>query len=143
MTTTVVPTPAERVSLKRLLWAGPLAIVAAVIANWLVRTLALAVLDIPAEFQQLQTPAFLPFTVIGLLGAIITFAIIGRVSRRPVRTFQIVAAVVLVLSFLPDIGLLATGAPGATLPGILVLMLMHVVAAGIVVWVLGRFAVER
>jgi hypothetical protein len=143
MTTTVVPTPSERVSLKRLLWAGPLAIVLALIANGIVRAIALALLDIPADFQPLQTPAFIFLTVVLLLGAILTFAVIGRLSRRPVRTFQIVALIVLVLSFIPDIGLLASGAPGATLPGILVLMLMHVIAAGIVVWVLGRFAVER
>ena len=143
MTTTVVPTPTERVSLKRLLWAGPLAIVLALIANGIVRAIALAVLDIPADFMQLQSPAFIFLTVVLLLGAIVTFAIIGRLSRRPVRTFQIVAAIVLVLSFLPDIGLLVSGAPGATLPGVLVLLLMHVIAAGIVVWVLGRFAVEK
>ncbi len=143
MTTTVVPTPSERVSLKRLLWAGPLAIVLALIANGLVRAIALAVLDIPADFVPLQTPAFIGLTVVLLLGAIVTFAVIGRLSRRPVRTFQIVAAIVLVLSFLPDIGLLVSGAPGATLPGVLTLMLMHVIAAGVVVWVLGRFAVEQ
>lgn len=138
----VAPGPPDRVSLKRLLWAGPLAIAAAIVANGLLRTLALAVLDIPADFMPLQTPAFVGLTFIGLLGAVITFAIIGRLSRRPVRTFQIVALIVLLLSFLPDIGLLVTGAPGATLPGILVLMLMHVIAAAIAVWVLGRFAVE-
>lgn len=140
--TATFPSP-ERVSLKRLLWAGPLAIVAAVVANFIVRALALAVLNIPADFMPLQSPAFLPFTVVGLLGAILAFAIIGRVSKRPVRTFQIVSVVVLILSFLPDIGLFATGAPGATLPAVVVLMLMHVVAAAIVVWVLTRFAVER
>ena len=143
MTTTVVPTPSERVSLKRLLWAGPLAIVLALIANGIVRAIALAVLDIPADFMPLQSPAFIFLTVVLLLGAIVTFAVIGRLSRRPVRTFQIVAAIVLVLSFLPDIGLLVSGAPGATLPGVLTLMLMHVIAAGVVVGVLGRFAVER
>ena len=141
--TTVVPTPTERVSLKRLLWAGPLAIVLALIANGILRAIALAVLDIPADFMQLRSPAFIFLTVVLLLGAIVTFAVIGRLSRRPMRTFQIVAAIVLVLSFLPDIGLLVSGAPGATLPGVLVLMLMHVIAAGIVVWVLGRFAVEK
>ena len=143
MTATFTSPKSERISFKRLLWVGPLAIVLALAANFVVRALALAVLDIPADFEQLQTPAFIPLTIIGLLGAILTFALIGRLSRRPVRVFQIVAAVVLVLSFLPDIGLLATGAPGATLPAILVLMLMHVVAAVIAVLMLTRFAVER
>lgn len=141
MTTT--DTRTERVSLRRLLWVGPLAIIVALIANYLVRAIALAVLDIPAEFMQLQTPAFALFTIVGLLGAIAAFAVIGRLSRRPVRVFILVAAVVLFISFLPDIALLATAAPGATLAGILVLMLMHIVAAVIVVGLLVRLAVER
>jgi hypothetical protein len=142
MTATASTSP-ERVSLKRLLWAGPLAILAALAANAVVRAIALAVLDIPADFEPLQTPAFVFLTVAGVLGAVITFAVIGRLARRPVRVFLIVAAVVLLLSFVPDIGLLAANAPGATLPGVLVLMLMHVVAAVVAVGVLTRFAVEH
>ena len=135
--------PAERVSFKRLLWAGPLAIVLAIAANASVWQVARALLSVPPEFMPLNSPAPIFLTLFGMLGAVIAFALIGRASKRPVRTFTIVAAIVLVLSFLPDIGLLASGAPGATLPGILVLMLMHVIAASIAVWVLGKYAVER
>jgi hypothetical protein len=129
--------------LQRLLWAGPLAIVLALIANFILWRLALAVLDIPAEFMPLNSPSPVFLTFAGMLGAVIAFAVVGRLSKRPVRTFNLVALVVLILSFLPDVGLLAVGAPGATLPGVLVLMLMHVVAAGIAVWVLGKYAVEK
>ena len=143
MTAPAASVQPERVSLKRLLWAGPLAIIAALIANGLIRALVLAVMDVPADFIPLQSPSAYALTFVGVLGAVIAFAIVGRLSRRPVRTFQIIAVIVLILSFLPDIGLLASGAPGATLPSILVLMFMHVVAAVIAVWVLTRFAVER
>ncbi len=142
MTTTASPQKTERVSLRRLLWVGPLAIVAAVAANFVVRALALAVLDVPADFIQLQSPAFLPFTVVGVLGAVIAFALVGRLSRAPVRTYTRLAIVVLVLSFIPDIGLLVSGAPGATLPGVLVLMVMHTVAAVVAVGILTRLGVE-
>jgi hypothetical protein len=143
MTANVYPKTSERVSLRRLLWVAPLAIAAAVAANFVVRTIALAVLDVPPAFIQLTTPAFLPLTVIGVLGAVIAFAIVGRLSRSPVRTFTIVATVVLVLSFIPDIGLLVSGAPGTTLPGVLALMVMHVVAAVLAVGILTRLVVER
>ena len=142
-TTTVNPQKSERVSNRRLLWVGPLAIVAAVAANFVVRAIALAVLSVPVDFLQLQSPSVVFFTVIGVLGAVIAFAIVGRRSRTPVRTYQIVAGVVLLLSFLPDIGLLLAGAPGATLPGVLVLMLMHVVAAVVAVGILTRLAVQQ
>lgn len=140
MAATYPSTSSERVSVKRLLWAGPLAIVLAIAANFILWRLALAVLDIPAEFMPLNSPSPVFLTFGGMLGAVIAFAVIGRLARRPVRTFNLVALVVLILSFLPDLGLLASGAP---LPGVIVLMLMHVVAAGIAVWVLGRYAVER
>jgi hypothetical protein len=47
---------------------------------------------------------------------------------------------VLLLSFLPDLWLLSDAAaeafPGATGSGVAVLMLMHVAAAGVIVWAL-------
>ena len=52
---------------------------------------------------------------------------------RARRTRYIVAAVVLVLSFVPDIALLASGMTGATVATVGVLMLMHVIAAAITV----------
>jgi hypothetical protein len=57
-----------------------------------------------------------------LLGALL-IAVMGRLTRRPIRTFRVVAAV-LVLSFATPFTLL--GAPAAM---ILASLLMHVIAA--------------
>src|ERR687888_2075035 len=46
--------PRERIAVRRLLWAGPLAVVAAAAANLLVRAAALAAFDIPPEFVPLN-----------------------------------------------------------------------------------------
>src|SRR4051812_37765422 len=99
-------TQSARMSGRRLLWAGPLAIVGAVAANAVVRAIELAVLPVPAEFTALQQPAFLPLTIFGVLAGVIVYAIIGRLSKNGVRTFRIVAGAALLLSFVPDLGLL-------------------------------------
>jgi Family of unknown function (DUF6069) len=134
----------ERVSGRRLLWIGPLAIVAAVVANQIIRILAVSLFNISPEFPPLQPGPPLMFTVMGVLGAVIVFAIVGRLSRRPIRLFRTIALIVLVLTFLPDIGLLMTGAmPGTTPVAVGTLATMHVVAWAITIWMLTTLAREQ
>ena len=58
-----------------------------------------------------------------LLGALL-FAVMGRFTGRPIRTFRVVAAVVLVLSFATPFTL-----PDTPVAMILALLLMYVIAA--------------
>jgi hypothetical protein len=132
----------EQVDLRRLLWVGPLAIVAALAANAVVRAIALAVLNVPATFEPLASLSFVGLTIAGVLGAVIVFAIIGARAKTPVSTFRKVAFWALLASFLPDIGLLfgAGGYPPGSLSNVLTLMLMHVVAYAISVTLLTTLA---
>ena len=133
----------ERVSSRRLLWVGPLAIVASVIANQIVRILAVSLFNISPEFMPLQIGPPIAFTIMGVLGAVIVYAIIGRLSRRPIRLFRVIALIVLVLSFIPDIGLLMTGMiPGTSPVAVGTLASMHIVAWAITVWMLTTLARE-
>ncbi|MDH3208189.1 MAG: DUF6069 family protein [Gemmatimonadota bacterium] len=124
------------------LWiAGLKAVGGAVIATLAVRWLGVTVLTIPPEFLPLAGPGpTIFFTTVSGVAAVGVFALVRRLSSRPVSLFRKIAGVVLVLSFLPDLGLLSEGAadafPGATPAGVSVLMLMHVVAAAVIVWVL-------
>jgi hypothetical protein len=71
------------------------------------------------------------------------FTIVGRLSRRPIWLFRVIALIVLVLSFIPDIALLATGAmPGTSPAAVGTLATMHVVAWAITVWMLTTLARE-
>ncbi len=121
------------------LWLrGLKALGGAVVANLVLYTGGTALLDIPSEFPPLAAPfPAVFFTLIGTAGAVATFAVIRRVSKRPEHVFTWIAAAVLVLSFLPDIWLLSDGAaeafPGGTVPGVVLLMLMHVAAAAVIV----------
>lgn len=139
--------PSERVAMGRLLWVGPLAVIASVIANGIVRVVAVPLLNIPPEFQPLTWGQFIFLTVVGTgLGAIV-FAVVARFAKRPIRTFRIISVVALLLSWLPDLGLLAAGDrapyPGTSLSSVGVLMFMHVVAAVVSVGLLTTLTQEK
>lgn len=135
--------PAQRVSFKRLLWVGPLAIVAAVLANQIVRMIAVAALDIAPEFMPLSFGPPVLFSIIGALGATIAFAIVGRFSQRPLALYRTIALVVLLISLIPDVLLyISPIMPGVTLPAVATLMVMHVVTWAICVNMFTRLAVE-
>lgn len=88
-------------------------------------------------FRAISYPPVLFLTVAGVVGATVLYALLLRRSETPKRTFIRVAVAVLVLSFLPDLVLLALD-PAATVGGVVVLMLMHVVVAAASVGVLTR-----
>ena len=130
----------------RLWWVGVLAIIASVAANLLVRQLALATLGISDEFEELSGIGAIititSLTTLGVLGAVIVFALLERFARRPILMFKRIAVVALVLSFVPDVLLLVASVPGATVVSVGVLMSMHVVAwvisVGMLITLAGR-----
>jgi len=129
--------PGEHVVLKRLWWAGPLTILAAILANMVIRLIAIAVLQPDPRFVPLQMGTPIVFTFFGVLGAVITFAFIGHFSSRPIWLFRRIAVVVLFLTYIPDTLMLMTGFnPGTTTANVLTLMLMHTVSWAICVLML-------
>jgi hypothetical protein len=119
--------------------ASIVAIGGAVIANLAIYFLAKSVLDIDPEFLALANPGSTAFlTVIGVGGAAYVYSWVRRRGGDPRPAFVRFALLALLLSFIPDIGLLLSGQPGATATSVPVLMSMHVVAAAIAVAVLTR-----
>ena len=133
----------EGVDAARLRWVGPLTIAVAVIGNLIVRTLGVNLFAIPDTFLALNVPPTILFTLVGVLGAIGVFAWLGRRSPRPISRFTRVAAVVLVVSLVPDLGLLAAPMPGSSLAAVGVLMVEHIVAAAASVGLLTTLARSR
>ncbi len=134
----------ERVDFGRLLWVALLAIAAAVVANVLVRTVAVVLFDVSPEFPPLALGPTVVFTVVGVLGAVLVFALVARFARRPVRLFRRIALVVLLISFVPNILLLVSDSvPGAAVPAVGTLMLEHVVAWAVSVGILTTLARAR
>ena len=120
-----------RIGTRELAKRGALAVGASVLANWLLLGAVLTG-TIVEPFDALSFPPVTLLTVLGTVGAIFVYGGLTRVVADPDRAFLIVAVAVLVLSFIPDIALLEVD-PGATVPGVVVLMLMHVVVAVICV----------
>lgn len=128
----------ERVAHKRLFWVGPLAGLSAAVANAVVYLVASAVgatprIDVsgltgqgPITLGAVVLESFLP----ALLAAAV-FALFGRFTRRAVRNFRVLATVLLVLSFAGPLGL-----PDVPTVMIASLLIMHVVAAVLIVGVL-------
>ncbi len=136
------PASMERVALGRLLWLGPLVVVGSVAANLAISEVARSALGV-ASFPPLMPEPLIFFTVIGVSGAIIVFAVIGRFSARPIRLFRTCGVIALLVSFVPDIALLVSQAvPGTSLRSVAVLMLLHVVAAAITLVLLTTLARE-
>jgi hypothetical protein len=116
---------------------GLLAMLLAAALNTLIRLASLALFAIPADFFALTTAApVLILTVLGTLGATFVFARLSRRGANPIKTFQIVALVVLLLSFIPNVFQLLD--PNAGAAAALTLMSMHVVTVGIVVGLFSR-----
>ena len=133
--------PTSRVAFSRLPWVGPLTILAAIVANVIIQQIAVAVLRPDPAFMPLTFAAPIVFTLIGVLGAAIVYAVIGRFARQPIQLFRRVALVTLVVSFIPDILMLITGFnPGTTAANVAVLLLMHIIAWAIAVGMLTRLA---
>ena len=128
---------AGRVPLSRVWLAGGAAYVLSLLANALVRVVVKAVFPISPLFLALEEWNGIFFlTFVGVLGATIVFAILTRVTRHAVKLFRGLAVIFLLLSFVPNILMLTTNGPGATVPAVASLMAMHVVTAIITVGLL-------
>lgn len=126
----------DRVAFGRLLWAGPLAALAAAVANAVVYFVAYGLGAMPQDFViegsgPITLAPVVVSSLIGAVGAVLVFVIVALLAQRPIRTFRIVAAVVLVLSFATPLTI-----PGAPLSMVLALEFMHVVAAVVIVGIL-------
>ncbi|WP_416838653.1 DUF6069 family protein [Haloferax sp. DFSO52] len=119
---------------------GLTAVVLSVVANALVLTLVLASGAVQ-PFAPLSYPSVLFLSGAGAVGATLVYGYLTMRVENPDRTFLRVALAVLVVSFLPDFGLLI-GDPQATVPGVLVLMAMHVIVASVCVGTLTKIGRE-
>jgi Family of unknown function (DUF6069) len=127
----------------RLFVVGVGAVVASTIANVLVAQALGSLLQVPATFRSLQTASVAPLTAIGVVGAVLVFAVLVRLRTDPVRSFTVVAMIALVISWVPDLLLYANERSyGTTLAEVLSLMFLHVAAASIAVFLLGRYGLR-
>jgi hypothetical protein len=131
------------VQLKKLWWAGPLTVLAAIIGVLIVRVIAKAILPPPYApgLAVIMIPIVL--TLILCTAAVVVYALVGRFTKNPVRSYIIISSVFLVISFLPDIAAVSMPMPGAGWPYSITLMIMHVVAGFITVYMLIKLTADK
>ena len=126
----------------RIALATAIALVVAVPVDLAIEAMARQAFAVSPEFEPFQGTVA-PYTAGGVILAGATFAVVRRVVRDAGRAYVRVALVALVLSWIPDVALLVIRDPGATVPAVASLMLMHAVTALICVMLLVRSSGAR
>src|SRR5215831_10016948 len=93
----------EHVALHKLLWVGPLTIVTTIIANLILRTIAVSIFGIPETFQYLQASYIVGSSIFFVLMALLVFVLVNRLARHPIQFYRILAFVCLCISFLSPV----------------------------------------
>ena len=112
------------------------AITIAAIANAIVSYLAQALGADPNAVEGLKPQGYIVLTAIGVIIAAFAWASIRKRAKNPARTLSKLVPTVVALSFLADVPVYFL--PGASLIGVLALMLMHVVVAAVAVPIFRR-----
>jgi hypothetical protein len=123
----------------RIVLATAIALVIAVPVDLAIEAFARQAFAVSPEFEPFQGTVA-PYTAGALVLAGIAYAVVKRFFRDADRVYVRLAIVALLLSWIPDVALLVINEPGATVPAVASLMVMHAVAAAIVVTSLVRIA---
>src|SRR5436305_1374999 len=118
---------------------GLATVAAAVIANAIVYYMGGAVIAYDPQFLPLtNVSGAIVFTLPAAIVAVLLYAALLRFAGNPERTFTIISAVVFIVTLIPDFTLIPT-TPGVTAAQTAILVLMHIVAAGVIVRMLTTF----
>jgi hypothetical protein len=124
----------------RIVVATAIALLIAIRLDLTIERVARQAFVVSPDFEPFQGTVA-PYATGGVILAGLVFAALRRVVPDADRTFVRLAGSALVLSWIPDLGLLVIHDPGATAPAVASLMVMHAVTAAIVVtllvWVAG------
>jgi hypothetical protein len=115
-------------------------VVASVLANVVVYYLGALVVGYNSGFIVLANPSgAILFTIVPAIVATLLYAALLRFTRRPARVFAVISAIVFVVTTIPDFTYIPS-VPGATSGQTAVLVLMHIVAATVIVGMLTKLS---
>ena len=124
----------------RIVLATAIALVLAIPLDLAIEAFARQAFAVAPEFEPFRGTVA-PYTAAGVMLAGVAYALVRRLFRNADRVYVRVAITALVLSWIPDLALLFINEPGATLPAVASLMVMHAAAAATVVtslvWIAG------
>lgn len=117
-------TSQKTISVQTLAARGVVTFIIAVIVNLTLGWVALTQ-GLVASTEFFQYPPIVVWTLLGTVGATGVYGVLTRRSTTPDRTFVLLAIGALILSFLPNIGLLLA-VEGVTTSEVIGLMALHV-----------------
>ena len=126
----------------RIVLATAIALVVAIPLDLAIEALARQAFAVSPDFPPFQG-SVAPYTAGGVILAGAAFAVVQRFVRDADRVYVRLAIGALVLSWIPDVALSFISEPGASVPAVASLMLMHAVAAAVVVTLFVRIAGAR
>jgi hypothetical protein len=127
-----LPRRKEQIGWSRLWWVGLGILVVSVVVNLLLRSIVLALFSTLI----MTSDHIILLTVIGVIGAILVFAMVARFAAHPITLYRRIAGVALLLSFIPDFLLLTVGFSVIVVGAYI---LMHIATAAICVIGLTRW----
>ncbi|MDQ6876378.1 MAG: DUF6069 family protein [Candidatus Dormibacteraeota bacterium] len=128
-----VSTQARGFSWGRYALRGLGTVVAAALANTLFYYLGGALVAYDPDFIILSNPSGAAiFTVVPALVSVVLYAGLVRFTRHPAAIFSVLSAIVFVVTLIPDFTYIPT-VPGASNGQTAILVLMHVIAASVIV----------
>ncbi len=139
MTETIVRPDDYRTTPTRLALAGAVAVVAAIVADVVIYSVARVTGavpdDLPADAESVGIPAIIAACVLTISVATLAMGLFARLSQHPVRNFTILAAIVAATSLQAPLGI--ADAPAGL---VVSLLLMHGATAAIAWWCLTRLS---
>jgi hypothetical protein len=127
------PVASRAISRGRFALVGLGTVIAAVLANLLVYLIGSVVVGYDPGFVVLANASgTILFTVVPAIVAVLLYAALMRFTSNPARIFTNIAVVVLIVSLIPDL-IYIPSVPGASSGQTAILMVMHVVAAVLIV----------
>ncbi|QLK25904.1 DUF6069 family protein [Natrinema zhouii] len=128
MNTETNPSSSSRnLSLRDIALSGAVALVLSLLINWLI-VFGANTGGIAPELMALNYGPVSLFTTLSVVGATVTYVVLARVAANPDRLFAAVAAIVLLLSLVPDFTVIPSE-PGGSLVAGAILGAMHVATA--------------
>jgi len=124
-------TDRQHVGLGTIAKRGGAAVLVADVVNVVIAFVAITA-GVAPNLDPLSYGPVLLFTTLGVAGATVVYALLDRFVANADRTFTLLAAGVLVLSWIPD-ALFVLAMPGGTAAGAITLAAMHLTTAAVAV----------
>ena len=128
-----------RITLHRLRWVGPLAVLVSLVVNLLIRAISFDVFKPSSAFAPLGIGPVSFWSIVLGAGAVLVFGLVGRYAHNPGPFFLVIGILVYLAAFIPDLLIISikpTPFHNTTPTAVNTLLAMHAAEASIIICLL-------